>query len=169
MRSKIVLAFLLATALPTSAHVTLVEPQAQTGGNFVAQFRIGHGCAGSPTTALTITLPESVVSAKPKAKAGWTISMTHAPLAKPLAGEGGRAITERVSSITWSGGSLANDQFDDFAVLLRLPDTAGPLSFAALQTCEKDSENWAEVPDGSGRKLTHPAPVLTVTPKGVAP
>jgi uncharacterized protein YcnI len=169
MRSKIAAAFLLATALPAGAHVTLVEPQAQASGNFVAQFRIGHGCAGSPTTALTITLPESVVGAKPKAKAGWTISETHAPLAKPLAGAGGRAVTERIASITWSGGSLANDQFDDFAVLLRLPGTAGPLNFPALQACERGSENWAEIPDGSGRKLAHPAPVLTIIPKGATP
>src|ERR1700759_4094267 len=104
MRNRIAAALLFAMALPASAHVTLVEASAKAGGNFVTEFRIGHGCAGSPTTALTITLPESVIGAKPKAKSGWTISMTHAALAKPVAGEGGRAVTERVSSITWAGG-----------------------------------------------------------------
>jgi uncharacterized protein YcnI len=169
MRNRIALALLFATALPAGAHVTLVDPNAKAGSNFVAEFRVGHGCAGSPTTALTITLPESVISAKPKAKPGWTISMTHAPSAKSVAGEGGRPVTERVSSITWNGGSLANDQFDDFAILVRLPDAAAPLNFQALQVCDKGSENWAELADGSGKKLSHPAPVLTVTAKGDTP
>ena len=169
MRNKIALAFWVAAIMPAAAHVTLVEPNAKAGENFVAEFRVGPGCAGSPNSSLTVTLPDSVISAKPKTKPGWSISMTHAPLAKPATGEGGRPITERVSSVTWSGGSLPNDQFDDFALLVRLPDGAASLNFPALQVCEKGSENWAELPDSSGRKLSHPAPILTVNAKGATP
>ena len=94
--------------------------------------------------------------------------MTHAKLAAPVAGEGG-PINERVSSITWTGGVLPADQYDEFVVMLRLPDNAGVLNFPVLQSCQKGAENWAELPDGSGKRPAHPAASLTVTAKDAAP
>lgn len=166
MRNKLILSacFLGALSAPAMAHVVIGNPQAKAGTAFIAGFRVSHGCAGSPTTSLTITVPESIITAKPQPKAGWTLSMTHAKLAAPAAGEGG-PITERVSSITWSGGSLDADQYDEFIVMLRLPDTAGVLNFPALQTCQKGSTNWAELPDASGKRPAHPPASLTVSAK----
>jgi len=166
MRNELILSACLlgVAAAPAMAHVVIGNPQAKAGSTFIAGFRVSHGCAGSPTTSLTITLPESIITAKPQPKAGWTLAMTHAKLAAPVAGEGG-PITERVSSITWSGGSLAGDQYDEFVVMLRLPDTAGVLNFPALQTCEKGFTNWAELPDASGKRPPHPPASLTVSAK----
>ncbi|MEP6831232.1 MAG: YcnI family protein [Rhizomicrobium sp.] len=170
MRSKLILSALLLSALatPALAHVVIANPQGKAGSTFIAGFRVGHGCAGSPTTALTVTVPESIVTARPQPKAGWTLSMMHAKLATPVAGEGG-AIAERVSSITWSGGALPADQYEEFVVMLRLPDTAGVLNVPVLQTCQKGAENWAELPDASGKRPAHPAASLTVTAKDAAP
>ena len=170
MRSNLILPALLLSALatPAMAHVVIANPQAKAGGTFIAGFRVSHGCAGSPTNTITVTVPESIVTARPQPKAGWTLSMTHAKLAAPVAGEGG-PITERVSSITWSGGPLPADQYDEFVVMLRLPDTAGTLNFPVLQSCLKGAENWAELPDASGKRPAHPAASLTVTAKDTTP
>jgi uncharacterized protein YcnI len=168
MRSKLILSALLLSAAPALAHVVIANPQGKAGSTFIAGFRVGHGCAGSPTTTLTVTVPESIVTARPQPKAGWTLSMTHAKLATPVVGEGG-PITERVSSITWSGGVLPADQYDEFVVMLRLPDMAGVLNVPVLQTCQKGAENWAELPDASGKRPAHPAASLTVTAKDAAP
>jgi uncharacterized protein YcnI len=133
---------------PASAHVTLAVPTAPAASPFVAQFRVGHGCGAAPTTSLTIALPAGITGARPKAKAGWTIQMQ-----KDASG--------RVSAITWQGGSLEADAFDDFAILMRLPAAPGTLLFAATQTCAGVVEHWSDAP---GRTSAHPAPVLTVTP-----
>ncbi|MES2255685.1 MAG: YcnI family protein [Pseudomonadota bacterium] len=168
MRNKLILSALLLSATPAMAHVVIANPQGKAASTFIAGFRVGHGCAGSPTTTLTVTVPESIITARPQPKAGWTLSMTHAKLAAPVAGEGG-PITERVSSITWTGGVLPADQYDEFVVMLRLPDNAGVLNFPVLQSCQKGAENWAELPDGSGKRPAHPAASLTVTAKDAAP
>jgi len=170
MRNKLIPTGLLLTALatPAMAHVVIANPQAKAGSTFIAGFRVSHGCAGSPTNAITVTLPESIITARPQPKAGWTLSMTHAKLAAPVAGEGG-PITERVSSISWSGGPLPADQYDEFVVMLRLPETTGVLNFPVLQSCQKGAENWAELPDASGKRPAHPAASLTVTAKDATP
>ena len=124
MRSKLILSALLLSATPAMAHVVIANPQGKAGSTFIAGFRVSHGCAGSPTTMLTVTVPDGIITARPQPKAGWTLSMTRAKLATPVAGEGG-PITERVSSITWSGGPLPADQYDEFVVMLRLPDEDG--------------------------------------------
>lgn len=175
MRNKLILSALLLSALAAQsnwtaamAHVVIGNPQAKAGSTFIAAFRVSHGCAGSPTNTITVTVPESIITARPQPKAGWTLSTTRAKLAAPVAGEGG-PITERVSSITWSGGPLPADQYEEFVVMLRLPDTAGVLNFPVLQSCVKGAENWAELPDGSGKRPAHPAAALTVTAKDATP
>jgi periplasmic copper chaperone A len=155
MRNSLVLAPVLATS-PAMAHVTLVTSETKAGDNFAATFRVGHGCAGSPTNALTVISPDNLEAARPQAKPGWTITMERAP-----ASTGARV--GRVMRITWSGGSLPADQFDDFTVLLRLPGAPSHLVFPALRTCGAASENWSELP-AEGAKLSYPAPVSTLVP-----
>jgi uncharacterized protein YcnI len=145
MRAELALAFLLAAAAPASAHVTLAQHTAKAGSHSVVTFRIGHGCADSPTTALRIEIPDNVTLANPQPKPGWTLTIDHA--------------AQRVSAITWSGGSLPADEFDEFAVMMKLPADAGTLTFPATQTCAKGVEHWSE-PKGS----SHPVPTLTLTP-----
>ena len=176
MRNRIALALLFATALPAGAHVTLVDPNAKAGSNFVAEFRVrvmvvpgsAHHRAHRHPPPPPPPPRERSTAPSQQPKAGWTLSMTRARLDKPVAGEGG-PITERGASITWTGGSLPADQFDEFSVMVRLPDTAGVLNFPVLQTCQKGAENWAELPDGSGKRPAHPAASLTVTAKDAAP
>jgi hypothetical protein len=145
MRVELTLAFLLAATLPASAHVTVAQASAKAGSHSVVTFQIHHGCADSPTTGLRIEIPDSVALANPQPKPGWTLTIDHA--------------AERVSAITWSGGSLPADEFDEFSVMMKLPAEGKTLTFPATQTCAKGIEHWSE-PKGS----SHPVPTLTLTP-----
>jgi hypothetical protein len=145
MRAELVLAFLLAAIAPASAHVTVAQSSAAAGSHSVVTFRIGHGCADSPTTGLRIEIPQSVATANPQPKPGWTLTVDHTG--------------KQVRAITWSGGSLPADEFDAFSVMMKLPSQAGAITFPATQTCAKGVEHWSE-PKGS----QHPVPTLTLTP-----
>ena len=148
MRNKMFLAALLALApLPVFAHVTLAEPNAAPGADYVAHFRVGHGCDGSPTTALSIAFPISVADVRPEAKPGWKISQSTK----------GPGVT-----ITWRGGRIPADKPDEFAVAMRLPMRPGRVAFPATQTCEKGKEVWSELPADDGHHLDHPVPLLNV-------
>jgi copper(I)-binding protein/uncharacterized protein YcnI len=145
------------------AHVTLADPRAAPGAYYVSFFRVGHGCAGSATTALRVELPEAITTARPQPKPGWTVEIEHAPLAAPVKGEGGKLLTERVKAITWRGGPLPDEDWDQFGIMAKLPDAPGKLYFPAVQTCEIGEARWVEIPaaDKPGR-LAHPAPSLEV-------
>jgi hypothetical protein len=146
MRNRLILATVLLAVAPASAHVTIPEGSAAAGSSMMVHFRVGHGCSGAPTTALRVTFPEGVTGARPQAKPGWTVQIDR---------QGAQ-----VNAITWSGGSLENDQFDDFAVLMKLPVTTGALLFPTLQTCITGSEEWTAAP---GDHVKNPAPVLQLT------
>ncbi|HWA91995.1 MAG TPA: DUF1775 domain-containing protein [Rhizomicrobium sp.] len=155
MRSKIALALFVASIAPAAAHVSLAVPSAKAGSHFVATFRIGHGCAGAATTALRIELPDTIPTARPQPKPGWTLNIARAKLAKPVQGEMGESLNERVRAIEWTNGSLPADEFDEFAMMFKVP--AESASFTAVQTCGKVVERWA------GQDASHPAPKLAVT------
>lgn len=150
MRSKLLCtALVLAVPLPALAHVSLSEQQARPGTPYNAHFKVGHGCDGSPTTALTITMPDGVSAVRPQEKSGWSAKTVR---------EGSKVI-----AVTFAGGRLAGDMPGEFVIAMTLPGKEGPLAFPVLQTCEKGTENWAELPAADGHKLQSPAPVLTLT------
>lgn len=149
---------------PSVAHVVAM-PEGGPAGQFIAiSFLVGEGCAGSATRAVRIEIPASIRMAKPQPKSGWTVQLDKQPLDKPVATEGGPR-RERVAAITWRGGSIADEEFDQFTVLLRLPAQAGPVYFPVVQTCEKGEAKWIEVPgpDAAAHGLAYPAPVVKVT------
>jgi uncharacterized protein YcnI len=144
--------------------VVLAPGEAPAKSYFFGAFRVGHGCAGAATTALRIEIPPEIVVAKPQPKPGWTLRIERAPLAQSIKGEG--TVAERVVAISWTGGVLPDDEWDEFGVSAKLPPTPGPLYFPATQSCGAAVERWTDIPAaGQDRHgLAHPAPVLTVTP-----
>jgi periplasmic copper chaperone A len=147
---------------PASAHVVLATPEARSGAYYVGDFRLSHGCGESPTVAFRVEIPEGINIARPQPKPGWQIEIERAPLAAPVRTEYGE-ITDRVSAVTWRG-LLPADQFDEFGLLMKLPDRAGPIYFRALQTCEQGGRAWVETPAAgqNSHDLENPAPVLTL-------
>lgn len=167
-RAPLRFAFLLcaAAALSTAqAHIVLAEPAAPAGSAYRATFKVGHGCDGSPVTAISVRLPAGVHAAKPMPKAGWTIERRIDKLAVPYTLHG-RTLTEDVSEVTWRGGPLPEGFYDEFVVQLQLPEQPGPLWFPVTQVCEQGRIDWTEVPaDGTAtRGLKAPAALLQVVP-----
>ena len=133
------IAALLAAPL-AHAHITVAPATAPAGAYQTLVFKVGHGCAGSATTGITVQLPEGV-TAKPMPKPGWTIAL--AP-----------------REIAWRGGPLPDAYYDEFTLQARLPDAPGRYAFKVGQQCEKGRTDWADVTPESKT----PAPVLEVTP-----
>ena len=141
------------------AHVALAEKSANAGTAYKAAFKVGHGCDGSPTTAIAVEYPAGFTAAKPVAKTGWTL--TTQPARSGNAG-----------GVTWTAASkahaLADNQRDEFVVNGQLPAAPGALWFKVLQTCETGSISWSQVPaagtltDG----IKSPAALLEVTAVG---
>lgn len=149
---------------PSVAHVVAM-PDGGAAGQFIAiSFWVPEGCRGSATRAVRIEIPGGIRMAKPQPKSGWTLQLEKQPLDKPVATEGGPR-RERVSAIIWRGGSIADDEFDQFTVLLRLPAEPGPVYFPVVQTCDKGEAKWIEVPgpNTAAHGLEFPAPVVKVT------
>lgn len=164
---------MLAVAGPVAAHVVLDQPGAPAGSTTKAALRVSHGCEGSPTTGVVVQVPAGFQGAKPQPKAGWTLAVRREKLATPYTSHG-KTVTEDVAEIRWSAASreaaLPDGQFDEFVLIGRLPDAAGPLWFKVLQTCETGQNDWSQVP-ASGRStqgLKSPAALLEVLPAAPA-
>lgn len=152
MKTPLIALLALLAPVPAFAHVVAAPSEAKAGSYSAIAFRVGHACgAGDTTLKLRVEIPDAVASARPQPKTGWTIAVEK---------EGDKA-----SAITWTG-RLPDDQFDDFAVLMKLPSQPDSLIFPVIQTCEKGESQWTEIadPERPKEKLTHPAPVVRLTP-----
>lgn len=150
-------------ASAAEAHVTLDTTEARAGSFYKAVLKVGHGCEGSPTTALRVTIPEGVVAVKPMPKPGWTVATETGPYARAYAFHG-TDLKEGVTSVSWSAGALPDTMYDEFVFVAYLPAEAGAraLPLPVVQTCAKGEARWVEVAQAPGEKLRFPAPVLKV-------
>lgn len=145
-----------------SAHVVLAQKTAPAGTYYRAQFMVGHGCQGSPTVSLQVDIPDGVPVVRPQPKAGWTLSYQSGPLAEPAMVHG-KPKTEGIRRVTWSGGPLPDEQYEEFGMMLFL-SKPGRLHFRVLQTCESGANDWAAVPVEGGPRPALPAATLDVLP-----
>lgn len=132
------------------AHVSVQPATAVPGAYQVLRFGVGHGCDGAATTAVTIRLPSGLRAARPQPKPGWALEVERAG--------------DEVRAIRWRGGPLPADQFDEFVMLVHLPDGAGPLAFPALQSCGARDTLWGEPTPPAGPRPRQPAPTVTLIP-----
>ena len=119
---------LLVVSNPASAHMG-IDSLGQTytaGKGATVYLRPGHGCnaTGDSTNSITVTVPDGVTGAKAQQKPGWSV-------------------TQVGNLITWSGGTLPTDQFDDFGIRLTFPALpAGAKSqvlyFKSVQVCDAE-------------------------------
>ena len=156
----------IAMAGAASAHITFDQQRAAAGSYFTGFLRVGHGCDGAATTMIRVTIPAGIDLVRPEPKSGWTLTIEHQPLATPIRGEGGEMVKERVATITWRGGPLPADEFDQFGLMMKLPATVGPLYFPTTQQCEKGTNDWINVPVSPAQwhMTKMPAPMLILTP-----
>jgi uncharacterized protein YcnI len=162
----LVLAVALLAPAAVEAHVTLEQSEAKVGSFYKAVLRVTHGCKGSPTVRVEVVLPEGVIVAKPMPKPGWQIELAKGAYGKAYAFHGHEE-NEGVKAITWSGGSLPDDYYDEFvfsAFVARELEPGVTLYFPVKQICAQGEMDWTETPQEGGGKLEWPAPALQLLP-----
>jgi periplasmic copper chaperone A len=152
---------LCAFAFNSHAHVVLEQQTAPAGSYYKASLRVSHGCNGSATTAVQVTLPEGFRGARPMPKPGWTLEAPKVKLAQPYQSYG-KTITEDVAVITWRGGPLPDAHYDEFALMGKLPEQEGTLYFKVLQTCEQGRNDWSAIPEPGKTLKDYPTPAAAL-------
>ncbi len=155
-------AFLFATG-SACAHVSLETAEAPVGSSYKAVFRVPHGCEGKPTTAVRVKIPEGVIGVKPMPKPGWTLEKITGDYGKTYELHG-TPVSAGVTEVVWKGGSLPDDEYDEFVLRGTLASdlAAGTIvHFPIIQECPDGAfARWIEVPaEGQAKEeLEHPAP-----------
>lgn len=156
------LAILAGAGAPASAHVVLENNMSSWGSYYKAVFQVPHGCKGAATTGISIEIPEGVISIKPMEKPGWKLTTSSGKYAGTYIVHG-KTVTEGVKRVTWEGGSLADDRYDEFVFLAKLPEDKEIMRifFPVTQICGKAETRWNQIPQpGNTQKLDYPAPAL---------
>lgn len=155
---------LLALSSPALAHISLQLKDAQVGAAYRAVLVVGHGCGEEATTGVRVQVPEGFYNVKPMPKAGWTIETVTGPYETPFLNHG-TEITEGITEISWTGGNLPNEFFDEFTFRGTFGaelEEGSTFHFPVIQTCGSLEDAWI---DQSGdHDVEFPAPSVTLSP-----
>ncbi|MCO6414683.1 YcnI family protein [Siccirubricoccus sp. KC 17139] len=155
--------------LAAAAHVTVDPTTAPAGSYQRVALRVPHGCNGAATTRIAVELPEGVYTAKPMPKPGWRLSIERRALPQAVRNPHGHEVEQEVARIAWEGGPLPEEQYEEFVLLLQLPnEPGGSLTLPVTQGCEGGkAEAWVERPAAGqhAHDLARPAPVIRLTPR----
>lgn len=149
---------LVLAPVAASAHVGLTpEAEPEAGSTIDLTFGFGHGCDGSPTTAVEVAVPEEgITGVAPVLQAGWDIEVVKE-------GDAGRP-----SAVRFTPDEPVPDEMRaEFRVNVGIAsDAEGPIAFPVEQTCAEGSTSWTEIAEEGQdpHDLESPAPVLEVVP-----
>jgi uncharacterized protein YcnI len=168
LRSILAGAFVATLLTPAAAHVTLETQEAKVNAPYRAVLRVPHGCDKSATTAIRVRIPDGVIGVKPKPHSGWTLKTVTGKYPKPMKHYHSE-LTEGVVEISWSGGKLPDEWYDEFVFSGYISGELAPgttLYFPVVQECEKGVSRWIEIPVAgqSHSDLPRPAPGLKLLP-----
>ena len=171
-KSGFLVAIALFAASSASAHVTLEKREAAVGSYYKAVFAVPHGCAGSATIKVRVQIPEGVIGVKPMPKPGWNLETIKGKYAVEYELHGSK-ISEGVKEVAWSGGKLADDNYDEFVFSTYLTGNLKPnttLYFPVVQECEQGVSRWIDIPkEGAAADHGHasksPAPGVKLISK----
>ncbi len=145
------------------AHITLATGETRAGTYYKAVFQVPHGCDGAATQSIHIQIPEGVIGVKPMPKAGWTLNVTRGTYAKSYQSHG-KAVTEGPKEVVWSGGSLSDDNYDEFVFASFITDfpPGQAIYFPTVQQCAKGEVRWDQIASAgeNPHSLKSPAPML---------
>lgn len=148
------------------AHVTVDPHTAAKGAEITLGFRVPNEESAANTVKLQVTFPSDhpILGIDPEAAPGWTDKITTAALNPPETTDDG-PVTEYVSEIDWTGGSITPGHFQEFHVLAQqLPADTDSVTFKAVQTYSNgDVVRWIQTAQPGQPDPEHPAPVLTLT------
>jgi uncharacterized protein YcnI len=159
----------IAFASTATAHVTLERKETPVGAFYKAVLSVPHGCEGSATVKVAVTIPEGVISVKPMVKPGWSLEVKRGAYARPYSYLHGAKLTQGPQEITWSGGNIPDAYYDEFVMQTFIAGELTPgtsLYFPVIQTCEKGEHRWIETPSSpkTGSGHGEPAPGLKLLP-----
>jgi uncharacterized protein YcnI len=161
----VVVGGLLAGVGTAQAHVVALPGTATQGSMVEIAFQVPDDEPTADTTTVAVTFPAAhpIASVVAKTLPGWQIRVDRTKLAEPLMSDTG-PVTEAVSKITWSGGKIRPDNFEDFTVALGpLPSDTDRLVFAAVQTYDNgDVERWTDSSVPGLPAPEHAAPTVTL-------
>ncbi|WP_083587169.1 YcnI family copper-binding membrane protein [Agrococcus sp. Marseille-P2731] len=141
-------AFVLAGPVAANAHVHVTPSSTEAGATSELAFSFSHGCDGSPTTGIEVTVPEEVASVALIANAGWQV-------AADLGEDGTRTVAFTADT------PIPDGVRETLELEVALPEGAADgsqLVFPTLQQCETGEWLWADEDQGSET----PAPLLTI-------
>ncbi|MEU3461360.1 YcnI family protein [Streptomyces sp. NPDC006733] len=157
---------LLLAAVPAFAHVSVTPSSAAKGGYSTVAFKVPNERDNASTIKLEVNLPADhpIASVSTQAVPGWKVEVVKSKLAKPITMHG-KQVTEAVTKITWSGGTIEPGQFQQFPVSFGpLPDDTDQLVFKALQTYSNNEVvRWIEEEKPGAAEPANPAPALKLT------
>ena len=156
---------LVALAPMAAAHVTVNPGEASKGGYAALAFRVPNERPDSGTTSLEVNIPEDtpIASISVKPTPGWTYTVERRELPEPLDLHG-REVTEVVSKITWTGGTINPGEFQEFEISAGpLPEDVDQILFPTIQTyASGEVVRWIDEPVEGGEEPERPAPLLTL-------
>ncbi len=117
-----------------AAHVTVKPSEVVTAGYQTFTVSVPNE-KDIPTTSVRLDIPDSISSVTPTQKSGWEITVTND--------------NERITSVTWSGGSIGEGFRDEFTFSTRVPDEATELQWKAYQTyADGTVVSWDKASEG---------------------
>lgn len=130
-----------------SAHVHVTPSSTEAGSTSMLAFSFDHGCEGSPTTAVEVTMPDEIASMALIANAGWGVAAVVEGGARTVVFTADEPMPDGVRETLEVEVNLADDVADGTV-----------LAFPALQVCETGETLWGDLEAGSDT----PAPILTI-------
>mmetsp|Transcript_25030 Transcript_25030/g.27739 ORF Transcript_25030/g.27739 Transcript_25030/m.27739 type:complete len:239 (+) Transcript_25030:25-741(+) len=137
-----------------NAHVT-TNPAYGRASYWYTEFSVGHGCGAIATTELEVHLAQGIASISPQVIFGWDVTVTP---------------NQDGTSVKWTASTPAHalpaHNLRRFGLNMKLPSAAAvgsSIYFPVNQRCGNTSNDWVEIPDGSGEHLPRPAPKVTIT------
>jgi uncharacterized protein YcnI len=152
------LAALLLAAPLAAAHVTVNPREWEAGGFAKFDVRVPNERDAADTTRVTLQFPEQVISASFQPVEGWRRTVKMVRLDEPIDDEG-EQITERIDTVTWSGGRIRPGEFQEFGVSFQVPEEPGSeLTFPSVQAYSNgEVVRWIGPPDADT-----PAPTVAI-------
>lgn len=152
---------LIIAAASASAHVTVHSDQAVAGATDAAiTFRVPNEETKAQTTKFQVIFPTDhpLIGVLVRDHPGWTADVQTAKLPTPVSTDDG-LVSDAVSRVTWTGGAITGDNYDDFEVSAgQLPKDVTDLTFKAIQTYSNgDVVSWIDTaPPGAPNRITRP-------------
>ncbi|HEX2031045.1 MAG TPA: YcnI family protein [Actinomycetota bacterium] len=136
----------LGLAAPALAHVTIQPDEALVGDFARFVVRVPTERDDASTIEIQLELPPlAFVSFQDTP--GWERSIEMRTLDEPLE-VFGEQVTEVVGTVTWEGGEIEPNEFQEFGFSARMPDQETTLEFAAIQTYDSgEVVRWIGPPD----------------------